>query len=209
MTIEKKNEIERIIGLYKNGQMLVVTDNEDRENEGDLLISSEKITEQDISFMARYGRGLICVPIEQEIANRLALPLMTDKNDCQYSTAFTISVDAKKGTTTGISASDRLITIKTIIDEKSLPGDLLKPGQMFPLIAAQGGLSERSGHTEAAVELSKLAGHTGSGVICEIMGDDGTMLYGDALKEYASRFDLPILTIEDLTNYLKLIKFFQ
>jgi 3,4-dihydroxy 2-butanone 4-phosphate synthase/GTP cyclohydrolase II len=205
MTNKKRKEIERIIGLYKNGQMLIVTDNEDRENEGDLLISSDKITDQDISFMARYGRGLICVPIEEAIAKRLAIPLMTERNDCQYSTAFTISVDAKKGTTTGISASDRLKTIKTLIDENSNPEDLLKPGHMFPLIAAKGGLYERSGHTEAAVELSKLVGHTGSGVICEIMGDDGTMLHGDALKDYSLRFNLPMLTIKDLTDYLRFI----
>ena len=202
MEMRKINEIERIINSYKKGQMIIVTDNEDRENEGDLMISSEKITEQDISFMARYGRGLICVSIEQNVAGKMNLPLMSENNNSQYSTPFTISIDAKNGTTTGISASDRLKTIKTLIDENSSPDDLLRPGHMFPLIAAKGGLFERSGHTEAAVELSKLSGHLGSGVICEIMGDDGTMLHGAALREYGERFKLPLLTIKDLTEYL-------
>ncbi|MBI9099785.1 MAG: 3,4-dihydroxy-2-butanone-4-phosphate synthase [Spirochaetaceae bacterium] len=202
MKDEKFNKIQKIIELYKKGSMIIVTDDEDRENEGDLMISSEKISVEDISFMARYGRGLICVAIEDNRASQLQLPLMTSGNDSPFSTAFTVSVDAAKGTTTGISASDRFKTIKTIIDPKSVPEDLLRPGHMFPLIAAKGGLLERSGHTEAAVELGRLVGHASSGVICEIMGDDGTMVRGEDLQDYAMRFELPILTIKELKDYL-------
>jgi len=202
MDKSKWKDISEIINLYSNGQMIIVTDDEDRENEGDLMVSSEKISAEDISFMAKYGRGLICISIEQEQADQLKLPLMTEGNDSQFSTAFTISVDAAHETTTGISAFDRLNTIKTIISDKSRPDDLLRPGHMFPLIAAAGGLLERSGHTEAAVELGRLSGQKASGVICEIMGDDGMMMTGTDLIAFSKTFELPILTIRDLKDYL-------
>jgi len=202
MTEKKIQEIEKKITDYRNGQMLIVTDDKDRENEGDLVISSEMISEEDISFMAKYGRGLICIAIENIRAEKLNLPYMTERNNSQYSTAFTVSVDAEKGTTTGISASDRLKTIKTIISNKSKPDDLLRPGHMFPLIAEKGGLLKRAGHTEAAIELSKFAGHKLSGVICEIMGDDGKMTSGSDLLKFAEDHNLQMLTIKDLVSYI-------
>ena len=204
MTKTKLNEIEEIIQKYKKGQMIIVTDDEDRENEGDFMISSEKITTEDVAFMAINGRGLICISIEESLAEKLNLLLMTKGNNSQYSTAFTISVDAKNDTTTGISAGDRYKTIKTIIDGESQPDDLLKPGHMFPLIAAGNGLKERMGHTEAAVDLAKISGHFPSGVICEIMSDDGTMTREDDLKVLAAQYNLPILTIKDLKEYLQM-----
>jgi 3,4-dihydroxy 2-butanone 4-phosphate synthase/GTP cyclohydrolase II len=203
MTKEKYKTITEIINLYKNGKMIIVTDDELRENEGDLMMSSEKITVEDITFMARYGRGLICIPIEKTLAEKLELPLMAIDNKSQFSTAFTVSVDAREGTTTGISAEDRVLTILKMIKDETKPEDLLRPGHIFPLIAAKGGLRERAGHTEAAVEMGKLSGHKHSGVICEIMGDDGKMLRGEKLKRFSREFNLPILTIIDLIEYLE------
>lgn len=202
MTKNQSEKIKEIITYYSNGGMIIVTDDEDRENEGDLMISSQCVSTADISFMARFGRGLICISIDRKIAERLSLPLMTEGNDSQFSTAFTISVDGRDGTTTGISASDRFKTIRTIVNPDSKPEDLLRPGHMFPLIAADGGLNERMGHTEAAVDLAKAAGHISSGVICEIMSDDGTMACGDVLKEFSERHKLPVLTIRELKEYL-------
>lgn len=202
MNKKQIKKIEKIIEQYSMGKMIVLTDDESRENEGDLVVSSQSITYDDVNFMARYGRGLICVSIEQEIADKMDLPLMTKGNDSQFSTPFTVSVDAKYDTTTGISASDRLKTIKTIIEENSTPEDLLRPGHMFPLIAAKGRLSERNGHTEASIEMSRLAGHKPSGVICEIMADDGSMARGLRLTDFAEKHSLPIMAISELQNYL-------
>lgn len=198
------DKIKKIIQQYSMGHMIIMTDDESRENEGDLVVSSQCITRDDVNFMTKYGRGLICISIEQDIANKLDLPLMTSGNDSQFSTPFTVSVDAKYDTTTGISASDRLKTIKTIIDENSTAEDLLRPGHMFPLIAAQGGLTERNGHTEASVQMSSLAGHKPSGVICEIMAEDGSMSRGEELREFAKMYNLPMLAISELQEYISL-----
>lgn len=195
--------IKTIIEHYKQGGMIIVTDDDNRENEGDLMISSQAVKAEHISFMAREGRGLICMPIEKDLAERLNLPLMTNQNDCQYGTAFTVSVDARENTTTGISAFDRYQTVQTILNKETSEEDLIRPGHLFPLIAAEGGLAERKGHTEAAVEMGRLVGHEPSGLICEIMGDDGTMLRGDDLLSFSETHNLPILTIAELSDYLK------
>ncbi len=200
------DKIEKIIQRYSKGHMIIMTDDESRENEGDLVASSQCITREDVNFMAKNGRGLICITIEQDMADKLDLPLMTSGNDSQFSTPFTVSVDAKYDTTTGISASDRLKTIQTIIGEDSTADDLLRPGHMFPLISAKGGLTERNGHTEASVQLSRLAGHKPSGVICEIMAEDGSMSRGEELGEFAAKYNLPILAISELQEYLLLKK---
>lgn len=188
---------------YKNGEMLILTDHANRENEGDLVVSAQMVTAKQISFMAKYGRGLICLPIEKKRADALHLPLMCETNDSPYSTAFTVSVDASEGTTTGISAFDRIKTIETILNPHSIDTDLSRPGHLFPLIAASGGLAERQGHTEAAIELSRLADHYPSGVICEIMSDDGSMMHGQALEHFSITHNLPLISIDELWEYMR------
>ncbi|BBB32398.1 3,4-dihydroxy 2-butanone 4-phosphate synthase / GTP cyclohydrolase II [Thermotomaculum hydrothermale] len=193
--------IEEAIERFKRGEFLIVVDDEDRENEGDFIIASEKISPEAINFMAKEGRGLICVAITQEIADRLDLKPMAQKNTARHSTAFTESVDALEGTTTGISAQDRAITVKVLIDENSKPEDLARPGHIFPLIAKKGGVLKRAGHTEASVDLARLAGLKPSGVLCEIMNDDGTMARMPELEKISEKFNIPIITIADLIEY--------
>jgi len=201
--MKKKERIQRAVEHYRCGGMIIVTDDFDRENEGDLMVSAQYVTAEQISFMAKYGRGLICLPVEKSTADRLNLHPMCNGNDSQFSTAFTVSVDAAKGTTTGISAYDRLKTIQTIIDGDSRESDLLRPGHLFPLIAAEGGLTERQGHTEAAVDFSRYVGHYPSGVICEIMSDDGTMTRGKKLEDFSAKHKLPMISIEEMEECLK------
>ena len=184
----------------KKGKAVIVIDDEDRENEGDFIALAEYATPEIINLMASEGRGLICVPITEGIANKLRVGLMTDDNTDEYGTAFTISVD-HRDTTTGISAFERSHTILSLIKEDAEPSDFKRPGHVFPLIAKDGGVLERSGHTEAAVDLAKLAGAAPAGVICEIMNADGTMARVPDLITVAARLELGILTIKDLIAY--------
>ena len=183
----------------KAGKMIIVTDDEDRENEGDLIFAAEKATPEMINFMAKEGRGLICVAMEEEMAYRLNFHPMVANPDGNCN--FTVSVDAKKETTTGISAGDRALTIKKMLDPSSCAQDFIRPGHMFPLIAKAGGTLVRAGHTEAAVDLMRLAGLTPSGVICEIMNEDGTMARMPNLEKFAKKHDLKIITIQDIIHY--------
>ena len=193
------NQIKSALQDLKAGKMIIVTDDENRENEGDLVFAAEKVTAEMINFMAKEGRGLICVSMEEELAYRLNFHPMVSNPDGNCN--FTVSVDAKSGITTGISARDRSHTIKTILDVKSTANDFIRPGHMFPLIAKPGGVLKRAGHTEAAVDLMRLAGLNPSGVICEIMNDDGTMARMPDLEKFAVKHDLKIITIQDLIQY--------
>ena len=193
--------VEEALEDIKQGKMVIVVDDEDRENEGDLVLAAEKVTPEAINFMAKYGRGLICLAITQEIAERLQLPLQPRRGIDPQGTAFTVSIEARRGVTTGISAYDRAHTIKVAIDEKSGPNDIVTPGHVFPIIAKKGGVLVRAGHTEAAVDLAKLAGLKPAGVICEIMKDDGTMARLPDLEEFAKKHGLKIITIRDIIAY--------
>jgi 3,4-dihydroxy 2-butanone 4-phosphate synthase/GTP cyclohydrolase II len=189
------------IEYVKNGKMIIIVDDEDRENEGDLMIASEKVTPGAVNFMATHGRGLICVSLTKERSDKLELPLMVGKNTSHYETPFTVSVDAKKGTTTGISAYDRATTIKCLIDPGARPDDLARPGHIFPLRAKKGGVLVRAGQTEASLDLARIAGLTPSGVICEVMKEDGTMARMPDLEKFNEKFAVPIITIEEIIKY--------
>ncbi len=194
-------KIPEVIEKIKNGGMVIVVDDEDRENEGDLVMAGEKVTPDAINFMARFGRGLICVPLLSERLQELELrPMVQDSSD-RLDTAFTVSVDCKNGVTTGISAHDRALTIKALISSETKPEDLARPGHIFPLTAKDGGVLRRAGHTEAAVDLARLSGLYPAGVICEIMNDDGTMARLPELLEFSKKFNLPICAIADLIEY--------
>lgn len=194
-------KIARALKAIRQGKLVVVVDDADRENEGDLLMAAEKATPQAINFMAKYGRGLICVPMIGEHLDRLNLGDMVSENTDRLRTAFTVSVDAKDGVTTGISAHDRARTIRRLLDPKTQPSDLVKPGHIFPLRAREGGVLSRAGHTEAAIDLARLAGLSPAGVICEIMNDDGTMARLPQLRRFAKRHGLNMITIADLIRY--------
>lgn len=181
--------------------MIIVVDDEDRENEGDFVIAGELASPEDINFMAKEGRGLVCVPISREISNRLQLTPMVQQNTAIHETAFTVSVDAVKNTTTGISAKDRWETLKVLCNPNSQSTELARPGHMFPLIAKEGGVLQRAGHTEAAVDLSVLCGLNPVSVLVEIVDDDGSMARGERLHEIAKKFNFPIITIADLIKY--------
>jgi 3,4-dihydroxy 2-butanone 4-phosphate synthase/GTP cyclohydrolase II len=193
--------IEEALDAIRAGRILVVVDDEDRENEGDFIMAADMATAEAVNFMAREGRGLICTPITRERAVQLRLEPMVIENTALHETAFTVSVDARAGTTTGISASDRALTIKALVDPATRPADLARPGHVFPLIAMNGGVLRRAGHTEAAVDLARLAGLAPAGVLCEVIDDDGTMARLPRLLQIAQRHDLPIITIEDLIKY--------
>lgn len=196
----KFNTIEEAIEDIKEGRMIVVIDDEDRENEGDLLMAAEKVTPEAINFMSKYGRGLICTPIVGERLNELNIHQMVDKNTDNHQTAFTVSIDAAQ-TTTGISAYERAATIQKMLDPNASDKDFRRPGHVFPLEAKKGGVLERTGHTEAAVDLPRLAGLYPAGVICEIMSEDGTMARTPELMEYVKEHNLKIVTIADLIAY--------
>lgn len=196
----KFNAIKEAIEDIRQGRMLVVVDDENRENEGDLLMAAEKVTPDAVNFMARFGRGLICLPITGERLDELGIPQMVPRPGDHLGTAFTISIDART-CTTGISAPERAQTILTVIDPRTRPEDLVQPGHIFPLRAHKGGVLRRPGHTEAAVDLARLAGLKPAGVICEIMNDDGTMSRVPQLMEFAKRHGLKIITIADLIRY--------
>lgn len=197
-------EIKSIIEDYRNGKMVIIVDDEDRENEGDLAFASETATPEKINFMTKHGRGLICISMEGEKLDRLQIPLMVQNNTARFETAFTVSVEAKHNTTTGISAEDRCNTILKLTDPNSQPSDLVKPGHMFPVRAREGGVLVRSGQTEASLDLAKLAGLTPSGVICEIMNEDGTMARRPQLEEFAEKHELRIISVADIIRYRKM-----
>lgn len=198
--MKKFNLIEEAIEDIKNGKMVIVIDDEGRENEGDLVMAGELVTGEKINFMATYGKGLICAPVSESIAENLGLNPMVSRNTDNHETAFTVSIDYKD-TTTGISAFERAHTIKELINEESKAEDFRRPGHVFPLIAKNGGVLKRAGHTEAAIDLAKLAGLKEVGVICEIMKYDGTMARTDELLEFAKIHNMKIITIEDLIAY--------
>ena len=193
--------IETAIDAIRDGRMVIVVDDEDRENEGDLTIAAEKVTPDVINFMATHGRGLICMPMTAERLEQLDLPLMVPQNTARFETAFTVSIEAKAATSTGISAADRAATVLAAIDQKTQPSDLARPGHMFPLRSKPGGVLVRAGQTEAAVDLARIAGLYPAGVICEIMNRDGSMARVPDLIKFAKRHKLLLITIKDLIRY--------
>ncbi|MCH8016309.1 MAG: 3,4-dihydroxy-2-butanone-4-phosphate synthase [Acidobacteria bacterium] len=195
------DEVTAAIEDFRDGKMVIVIDEEDRENEGDLTIAAEKVTPEVINFMAKYGRGLICMPMTGERLRELNIPLMVAKNESMYGTAFCVSIEARRNVSTGISAADRAITVQTAADPKSRPEDLIRPGHIFPLRARRGGVLKRAGQTEAAVDLARIAGLAPAGVICEIMNDDGTMARLPELKVFGEKHDLKIISVVDLIHF--------
>lgn len=193
--------IEEIIDDARNGKMIILVDAEDRENEGDLVIPAQMATPDAINFMAKYGRGLVCLSMTEERINELELPLMSQDNSSRLQTNFTVSIEAREGVTTGISAADRSHTISVAIDPTKGVQDIVSPGHVFPLVAKEGGVLRRTGHTEAAVDIARLAGVMPAGVICEIMNDDGTMARLPDLIEFSEKHDLKVGTIADLIEY--------
>jgi 3,4-dihydroxy 2-butanone 4-phosphate synthase/GTP cyclohydrolase II len=198
----KLNTIEEAIEDIRQGKIIIVVDDEDRENEGDFLAAADKVTPEMINFMATHGKGLICTPLTEKRCKELGLHPMVSNNTDSMETAFTVSIDLKgKGVTTGISAQDRSKTVEALTDPDTKPHDLGRPGHIFPLIAKEGGVLRRTGHTEAAIDFARLAGFKPAGVICEIMNDDGTMARLPELYEVAKKFDLKLVSIEDLVAY--------
>ncbi|MBY5353306.1 3,4-dihydroxy-2-butanone-4-phosphate synthase [Rhizobium leguminosarum] len=200
MTIAR---IEDAISAIARGEMVVVVDDQDRENEGDIVVAAQAVTPETIAFMMTHARGLVCVAMEGERLDALDIPLMVPNNTESHKTAFTVSVDYLKGTTTGISAADRAATVRALVDNRAKPADFARPGHIFPLRANPRGVLGRPGHTEAAVDLARLAGKTPAGVICEVANDDGTMSRLPELTLFAKRHDLLLVTIEDLVAYLE------
>jgi 3,4-dihydroxy 2-butanone 4-phosphate synthase / GTP cyclohydrolase II len=193
--------IEQALEDIKNGKMVILVDDEDRENEGDLTMAAEAVTPEAINFMATYGRGLICLSLDSSIADRLDLPMMVDNNTSQYGTGFTVSIEAKKGVTTGISAADRATTVLTAVADDTTPDDIARPGHIFPLRARDGGVMVRIGQTEGSVDLARLSGMKPAGVICEIMDDDGTMARMPSLEIFAKKHGIGICTVAELVKY--------
>ncbi len=200
-TSEALSSIEEAIEEFRNGRMIVLVDDEERENEGDLVIPAQMATPETINFMARYGRGLICLALEPERCNELGLELMPKRNESRHDTAFTVSIEAREGVTTGISASDRSRTVMAAIDPASGPHDIVSPGHIFPLMARDGGVLVRAGHTEAGVDMARLAGLNPTAVICEIMNDDGSMARMADLEAFAQRHAVKVASIADLISY--------
>ena len=200
----RSDAIERVHRALEDiaaGKMVVLVDDERRENEGDLVMAADLITPEAINFMARYGRGLICLSLESHAVERLGLPMMVDQNQTKTGTAFTVSIEAREGVTTGISAADRAHTIRVAVAKDASAADLVSPGHIFPLRAVQGGVLQRSGHTEGSIDLARLAGRTPAGVICEIMNDDGTMARMNDLDRFVREHNLRLLAIADLIQY--------
>lgn len=197
----KTTTVEQALKAVKAGKLIIIVDDEDRENEGDLMVAAEKATPEIVNFMTKHGRGLICLPLTKERLKGLHLPLMVRDNTAPFQTAFTISIDAREGVTTGISAHDRAKTIQVAINPNTQPSDLTRPGHIFPLEARGGGVLERAGQTEASVDIARMAGLKLAGVICEIMSEDGTMARIPQLEELSRTHDIPILTIAELIKY--------
>jgi 3,4-dihydroxy 2-butanone 4-phosphate synthase/GTP cyclohydrolase II len=193
--------VEEAAEIYRRGEFVIIVDDEDRENEGDLCLAADAVTPEGINFMARFGRGLICLALTEERCRDLDLPLMVENNTAPYGTAFTVSIEARGRVTTGISARDRAETVKVAIDPKSRPADLLRPGHVFPLRARKGGVLKRAGQTEASVDLAAIAGMTPAAVICEIMNEDGTMARLPDLREFAVLHNLKIISVADIIKY--------
>lgn len=193
--------IEEAVEEIKNGKMIIIVDDEDRENEGDLVCAAEKITPEIINFMVTHARGLICLPLTEERCDELQLPMQTQENTSGFGTAFTVSIEAREGVTTGISAADRAKTILTAVNPNSKPADLARPGHIFPLRARRGGVLVRVGQTEASVDIARIAGCYPAGVVCEIMNDDGTMARLPELEKFAGKHDLKIISVADLVRY--------
>ena len=196
-----KDNIKDIIEDVKNGKMVIILDDESRENEGDLVCAADLITPEIVNFMASKGKGLICLPMSANLCSKYDLQMMTNNNKAANRTAFTVSIEAAEGITTGISAADRAHTIKTAVDNKSVASDIVQPGHIFPLKAMDGGVLSRAGHTEAACDLAKLAGLQSAGVICEIMNEDGTMARRDDLIKFGKEHEIKVGTIADLIDY--------
>ncbi len=196
------SSIEEILEDYRNGKMVIITDDEDRENEGDLMMAADCVTADDINFMARYGRGLICLTLTEERCSQIGLPLMVgDNNGARFSTNFTVSIEAAEGVTTGISAADRAKTIQAAVADTAKPSDIVMPGHIFPIMAQSGGVLSRAGHTEAGIDFPRLAGRDPSSVICEILNEDGTMARMPDLIEFAKQHNLKICSIAELIRY--------
>src|SRR6478672_763678 len=195
------SSIEQGLDHIRAGKMVILVDDEDRENEGDLTMAASAVTPEAINFMAKFGRGLVCLAMTPERLDQLEIPLETSTHQLRRDTAFSVSIDAHDGTTTGISAADRARTVKVAIDPKARPADLARPGHIFPLRARSGGTLVRAGHTEAAVDLSRIAGLPPAGVICEIMNEDGTMARVPELAKFAKKHQLLMITIADLIRY--------
>jgi 3,4-dihydroxy 2-butanone 4-phosphate synthase/GTP cyclohydrolase II len=195
------SNIEEVIEDIRNGKMVILVDDEDRENEGDLCMAAEAVTPEAVNFMAKYGRGLICLTLDRQLVKKLQLPMMVKDNKSPYGTGFTVSIEARTGVTTGISAADRARTIEAAVAPDAKPEDLVSPGHIFPLRARRGGVLERTGQTEGSVDLARLAGMLPTGVICEIMKDDGTMARMPDLEKFAAEHELKIATIADLVAY--------
>ena len=198
---KKYCSIEKLIKLARQGKVFILVDDENRENEGDLVFIANKSTPKKINFMAKYGRGLICLAIDKKKSDKLGLKLMSNSNGSRFSTAFTVSIEAKNGVTTGISAFDRSKTISTAMKQSSTKHDIVTPGHIFPLVAKNGGVLIRAGHTEASVDIAKIASNSNGAVICEIMNDDGSMAKRDQLFKFAKKHKLEIAKIEDLISY--------
>lgn len=195
------SNIEAALEDLRQGRMIILVDDEDREDEGDLTMAAEKVSPEDINFMAKYGRGLICLSLDPDIVERLKLPLMVQDNRSRFGTAFTVSIEAKHGVTTGISAADRAHTIITAVDDTCSPDDLVQPGHVFPLRARRGGVLFRAGQTEGSVDLARLSGLKPAAVICEIMNDDGTMARRPDLDHFAKQHNLRVVTVADIIAY--------
>ncbi|MFJ5430456.1 3,4-dihydroxy-2-butanone-4-phosphate synthase [Pectobacterium actinidiae] len=193
--------VERALDALRRGRGVLVLDDEDRENEGDMIFSAETMTVEQMALTIRHGSGIVCLCLTEERRQQLELPMMVEKNSSHYQTAFTVTIEAAEGVTTGVSAADRLTTIRAAIADNAKPSDLNRPGHVFPLRAQPGGVLTRGGHTEATVDLMTLAGLKPSGVLCELTNDDGSMAHAPEVIAFAKQHDMPVLTIEDLVAY--------
>ncbi|MBN3229253.1 3,4-dihydroxy-2-butanone-4-phosphate synthase [Pectobacterium brasiliense] len=193
--------VERALDALRHGRGVLVLDDEDRENEGDMIFSAENMTVEQMALTIRHGSGIVCLCLTEERRQQLELPMMVEKNSSHYQTAFTVTIEAAEGVTTGVSAADRLTTIRAAIADNAKPSDLNRPGHVFPLRAQPGGVLTRGGHTEATVDLVTLAGLKPSGVLCELTNDDGSMAHAPEVIAFAKQHDMPVLTIEDLVAY--------
>ncbi|GAF95500.1 unnamed protein product, partial [marine sediment metagenome] len=201
MPRESLHSIEEAVEDYRKGKIIIVVDDEERENEGDFVCAADKVTPEIINFMSKYGRGIICLALTNERADELELNFMVDRNTALHNTPFTVSIDAKSNTTTGISTFDRANTVLTAVDHGCKPEDLARPGHIFPLRSRDGGVLHRAGHTEASVDLARLAGVYPAGVLCEIMDEDGRMARLPKLKKIAKKYDLKIISIADMIKF--------
>jgi len=196
--------VENALAALRNGEGILVTDNEDRENEGDLIFAAETLTDQQMAMLIRDCSGIVCLCLTDEKVNSLNLPMMVEENSSQYQTAFTVTIEAAKGVTTGVSAADRVTTIKAAIGPDAKPSDLASPGHVFPLRARPGGVLERGGHTEASVDMVRMAGYEPCGVLCEVTNPDGTMARLPEIIAYAQKHDMPVCTVDDIVAYRKM-----